>query len=439
MMAASYIPFSFAGSVCLLILLTVRWRVPAFLALLVTSYFAGICFGMPFQKILSLISEGFGSTLGDIGLTIAIGALLGSMMESCGATTIIANGIIRSLGGKFPGIAMALTGYIVSIPIYCDSGFIILDSVRKNFAKKHNVSPIFLSTILGCALYATHTLVPPTPGPLAAIVNFKLVDQIAFILPLSLLFSLLAVFASFCWAEVFRHKVIKLAVKDAPASIPQHSFSFALAMLPIVIPMALITTGGLSSHFSGPEWVTFVGHPVTALLIGLLSCVPLVLASNVRESINTHLQKGLETGGRIVLVVGCGGAFSYILRHSGLADRVTDIPGVMQLGLFFPFLIAALIKTAEGSATVALITASSIVEPLLHSLGLDSTTGRFLALFSCGAGAMAVAHVNDSFFWVIAEFTGMDTATALKSITVATFIQGVTLFAFVQLAGLWVL
>ncbi|MGB1272348.1 MAG: GntP family permease, partial [Endozoicomonas sp.] len=178
------------------------------------------------------------------------------------------------------------------------------------------------------------------------------------------------------------------------------------------------------------QWLAFAGQPVNALLAGLLFCWPLARKSQ-RHRLQASITKGLEAGGKIILVVGCGGAFGFILRNSGLAQLLTEHSGLIHLGLLMPFVMAALIKTAEGSATVALITASVLVEPLLPALGLDSTTGRLLALFACGGGAMTIAHVNDSFFWVIAEFTGMDTATALKSLTVATFCQGITVLVLV--------
>ncbi len=436
MNTAGAIITGFAGSIVLLILLTVRWRCPAFLALLIASYLAGICFGMEPTTIQARITEGFGSTLGDIGLVIAFGAVLGTILEQCGATATIAQGIISALRGRYPGLALAITGYVVSIPIYCDSGFIILDSVRKYLSKLHHVSPVYLSTILGCSLYATHTLVPPTPGPLAAMANLQLGQHIASVLALGLFFSLFAVVAAFCWALVIKPTQIEPLEKPGNTkALPVSQQPFLLAVLPIIVPIMLITMSGLLDKQSSGwvQWLLFAGNPVNALLIGLLCCWPLVQGRQI------NLVKGLEAGGKIVLVVGCGGAFGYILRGSGLSQLLTDIPGLVQWGLLLPFAIAALIKTAEGSATVALITASAMIEPMLPALGLDSTNGRLLALFACGAGAMTVAHVNDSLFWVIAEFTGMDTITALKSLTVATLCQGVSVFIGVELVAMVIL
>ena len=425
----------FILSVGLLIYLTVRWHWPAFLALLMASYAAGWSFGFTPGLITSMVKEGFGNTLGDIGLTIALGALLGCIMEYSGATISIARGVIGLLGGRFPGIAMAITGYIVSIPIYCDSGFIILNSIRKHLSHTHNVSPVFLSTVLGVSLYATHTLVPPTPGPLAAVSNLHLTGALPVVLFTGLVLSILAVSAGFLWALYVQRFQPVCSEQRKVESFAENSVEahFFVALIPILIPMLLITVGGLAGQFQGwgGELLSFLGEPINALLAGLGCCWPIVRKLS-KDNLRKCISKGLEAGGKIALVVGCGGAFGLVLRSSDLANLITTSSGLINLGLCLPFLVAAVIKTAEGSATVALITSSVLIEPLLPALGLDSTMGRVLTLFACGGGAMTIAHVNDSFFWVIAEFTGMDTLTALKSVTVATFFQGMMVLMAVQ-------
>ncbi len=380
--------------------------------------------------------EGFGATIGDIGLTIALGALLGYILEYCGATISIAKGIICILGGRFPGIALAITGYIVSIPIYCDSGFIILNSIRRYLAKTHNVSPVFLSTVLGSALYATHTLVLPTPGPLIAAINFQLTGYLPIVLMLGLVLSLLATVTGFLWALCIRKLVparLESELVEEPLANESSEIPFHKAIAPIMMPMLLISAGGIASHGGSivSQWVGFLGQPVNALLAGLAAALPL-LKYGPEDKLQVCISRGLEAGGKIVLIVGCGGAFGYVLQNSELTELFTTNPGFVNLGLFLPFVMAAIIKTAEGSTTVALITASVLINPLLPALGLDTTTGRLFALFACSAGAMTIAHVNDSYFWIITEFTGMDTATALKSITVATFLQGVVVLMVVQ-------
>ncbi len=426
----------FIFSVGLLIYLTVRWHWPAFLALLMASYAAGLSFGFAPGLITSMVKEGFGNTLGDIGLTIALGALLGCIMEYSGATISIARGVIGLLGGRFPGIALAITGYIVSIPIYCDSGFIILNSIRKHLSHTHNVSPVFLSTVLGVSLYATHTLVPPTPGPLAAVSNLHLAGALPIVLFTGLVFSILAVSAGFLWALYMQRFQPECSEHSRVENFAENSdeIHFFVALIPILMPMLLITVGGLAGQFQGwgGELLSFLGEPINALLAGLGCCWPIIRKLPRDQLRGGGVSKGLEAGGKIALVVGCGGAFGLVLRNSDLANLITTNSGLINLGLCLPFLIAAIIKTAEGSATVALITSSALIEPLLPALGLDSTMGRVLTLFACGGGAMTIAHVNDSFFWVIAEFTGMDTLTALKSVTVATFFQGMVVLMAVQ-------
>ena len=441
MMTCSQILLGFAGSVFLLIFLTVRCRIPAFIALLLACYAAGFGFGLPPEAILTHVTAGFGDTLGAIGLTIALGVFLGVVLQHCGATTTIANGVIVLLKDRYPGLVLAITGYIVSIPIYCESGFIILDSVRRQLASSHKVSPVFLSTVLGCSLYATHTLVPPTPGPLAAIANLNLNSSLSFVIVLGLLFSVVAVFAGYAWSLRFRKTPLGESKNDVINSDSDHqpeNDSFILALLPIAVPILLITAGGFANG-AGWQWLNFVGHPVNALMVGLLCCWPLTRVTHCQVDWHRATRKALETGGRILLIVGSGGAFGYVLRHGGMSEWVVGMSDLSQWGLLFPFLIAAIIKTAEGSATVAMITSSAMVMPLLSVLGLDTEAGRLLVFFACGAGAMTVAHVNDSFLWVISEFTEMDTMTALKSVTVATFFQGVSVFMAVELLALWVL
>ena len=427
----------FAFSVGLLIYLTVRWHWPSFLALLVASYTAGLSFGLSPDQVTSAVMKGFGTTLGDIGLTIALGALLGFILEYCGATISIARGVVSILGGRFPGIALAITGYIVSIPIYCDSGFIILNSMRRYLAKTHHVSPVFLSTVLSTALYATHTLVLPTPGPLIAAINFQLTGYLPIVLMLGLVLSLLAAVTGFVWALCVRNLVparLESEMDGGDLVNESSNMPFLTAITPIMTPMLLITAGGIAGHGDSivSQWIGFFGQPVNALLAGLATTLPL-LKYGLEGKLQVCISKGLEAGGKIVLIVGCGGAFGYVLQNSELTELFTRNPGFINLGLFLPFVMAAIIKTAEGSTTVALITASALANPLLPALGLDTTTGRLFALFACSAGAMTIAHVNDSYFWVITEFTGMDTATALKSITVATFLQGVVVLLAVQL------
>ena len=412
-------------SVGLLIYLTVRWQWPSFLALLVASYTAGFSFGLSPGQVASTVMEGFGTTLGDIGLTIALGALLGSILEYCGATISIARGIICILGGRFPGIALAIAGYAVSIPIYCDSGFIILNSIRRYLAKTHHVSPVFLNTVLGSSLYATHTLVLPTPGPLLAAINFQLTDYLPIVLILGLVLSLLAAATGFIWALCIRNLTpASLDYEKGEENLVNETVDipFLFAITPLVTPMLLISVGGMVGHGGSvvSQWLGFLGQPVNALLAGLATTLPL-LKYGPAEKLQACISKCLEAGGKIVLIVGCGGAFGYVLKNSELTELFTGNPGFVNMGLFLPFVMAAIIKTAEGSTTVALITTSVLVNPLIPALGLDTTIGRVLALFACAGGAMTIAHVNDSYFWVITEFTGMDTATTLKSITVATF------------------
>ncbi|WP_157673643.1 GntP family permease [Endozoicomonas ascidiicola] len=348
------------------------------------------------------------------------------------------------MGGRFPALALAITGYIVSIPIYCDSGFIILNSIRKHLVKTHKASPVFLSTVLGTALYATHTLVPPTPGPLAAAANLQISDHLPLVMLSGMAVSVVAVVVGFLWGlysqryEVKEGQFERKVFPDQPEK--QRQVGFFVSFLPVLAPILLITVSGLVGKGEDGiwQWLVFFGQPANALLVGLACCWPLI-SKSPRDGLEVYMTKGLEAGGKIALIVGCGGAFGLVLRASDFSQLLTSNELLVGFGLFLPFLMGAIIKTSEGMATVALITSSALIEPLLPLLGLDSVTGRMLALLACGGGSMTVAHVNDSFFWVIAEFSGMDTMTALKSITIATFLQGISVLITVQILGWWLL
>jgi GntP family gluconate:H+ symporter len=184
------------------------------------------------------------------------------------------------------------------------------------------------------------------------------------------------------------------------------------------------------------SFIDFIGNPVIALFIGVALAFPLK-PKRIRETHASWVGAGLTQAGVIILITGAGGAFGAILRATGIGDFIGATFADLELGLLLPFIIAAVLKTAQGSSTVAIITTAAIIAPILESFGLDSSMGRALSVLAIGAGSMTVSHINDSYFWVVAQFTELDTATALKSQTISTLIQGLTGIAIVMLMG-WV-
>lgn len=416
--------------VILMIIASSKFNIHPFLSLLLAGITMGFVGGLNSEELINTLMNGFGKTLGSIGIIIAFGTIIGVYLEKSGGSMALANRVIRWVGSKNAALAMNLTGFIVSIPVYCDSGFIILSSLMKAISKKSKIPMVVLGVSLAAGLYATHVFIPPTPGPLAAAAALD--ADIGLVIMLGIVVAIPVALTGFFWAKLIGKK-IKFS-DDKPVhqkvkvqKLPKTTVSFA----PILVPILLIALNSIASYPSHPfgngkvfEMVQFIGNPMIALLTG----VALAFRLKDKNTEDTHTQwvgLGLKQAGVIILITGAGGAFGAILRATGIGDFIGETFSNMELGLLLPFIIAAVLKTAQGSSTVAIITTAAIIAPVLESFGLDSAAGRALAVLSVGAGAMTVSHLNDSFFWVVAQFTEMDTSTALKSQTVATLLQGI--------------
>ncbi len=429
--------------VILMILASSKFNIHPFLSLLAAGIVMGFVGGLSGADISKVLMEGFGKTLGSIGIIIAFGTIIGAYLEKSGGAMTLANWVIKKVGKKNSALAMNLTGFIVSIPVYCDSGFIILSSLMKAISKRSNIPMVILGVSLAAGLYATHVFVPPTPGPLAAAAALD--ADLGMVILLGFVVAIPVAITGMFWAKYIGRnakvtdvELIDKSVKER--QFPKTSTSFA----PLLIPIVLIALSSIAAYPSHPfgqsrlvDFIQFIGHPVIALFIG----VTLAFQLRKKNSKETHSQwvaQGLQQAGVIILITGAGGAFGAILRATGIGDFIGETFSGMELGLLLPFIIAAILKTAQGSSTVAIITTAAIVAPVIESFGLDSSFGRSLAVLSIGAGAMTVSHINDSFFWVVAQFTEMDTKTALKTQTVATLLQGIVGIGIVMGMG-WVL
>jgi len=333
-------------------------------------------------------------------------------------------------GEKRSVLAMNITGFIVSIPVFCDSGFVILSSLNKALSKNARIPLVTLGVSLAAGLYATHVFVPPTPGPLAAAAALE--ADLGLVIILGLLVALPVSLAGFFWAKYIGKKLGK-DIKDI--ALPEKSENLphtAISLAPILVPIVLIALKSISNYPTHPfgqgiiaDIFNFAGNPVIALFAGVFLAFKLK-DKKVKETHFNWVAGGLKEAGIIILITGAGGAFGAILRATGIGDIIGSGFANLQIGILLPFVIAAVLKSAQGSSTVSIITTAAIIAPLLQSFGLESALGKALTVLSIGAGAMTVSHLNDSYFWVVAQFTDMDTATALKSQTVSTLFQGLT-------------
>lgn len=430
-----------------------KWH--PFLVLLLAAYLTAMIYQLPMAEIASTITGGFGNILGYIGLVIVLGTIIGLILERTGAAIVMAETVIKLLGERFPNLTMSIVGAIVSIPVFCDSGFVILNSLKESLAKRLSVSPVSMSVALATGLFATHTFVPPTPGPIAAAGNLGLDTQLGLVIGVGLVVCIVPVLVGCFWSTRFKNEQpeninqVDLDLeaeleKAAQARLDYGQLPSAMAAFaPIIVPILLICFGSIASFPSAPfgegmvaEVCKFLGHPLNALLIGLFLAFLLVKKDNRSDNIQKSIADGLIVSAPILLITGAGGAFGAVLKATPIGDYLGTTLSSLGLGLFMPFIVSAALKTAQGSSTVALVTTSAMVAPMVGQIGLDSDMGRVLCVMAIGAGAMTVSHVNDSFFWVVSQFSKMSVAQAYRAQTAATALQGVSAMAFVWLLSL---
>lgn len=423
-----------AIAIVMIVVLISRFKVHAFLALLLASFFVGIAAGMNPVEVSKTIMKGFGGTAERIGIVIIAGTIIGVFLEKTGAALTMAETVLKVVGEKRPALAMSIIGYITSIPVFCDSGFVILSALNKSLSKKSGVSMAVMATALSTGLYATHTLVPPTPGPIAAANNLH--ADLGTVIFIGLLVAIPVTIAGYLWATKFaRHYEVLAESSVSYEELMEqykHLPSAFSAFTPLLLPILLIALKSVAAFPGQPfgggalkATLDFIGEPMVALLLGMFACIPLVPKLN-EEVMSGWVGTGIKDSAAIIMITAAGGSLGALLAASKIADYLGSSLATLNLGIFLPFLIAAALKTAQGSSTVALITTSAIVYPLLGTLGLASPMGAVLATMSVGCGAMIVSHANDSYFWVVAQFSNMKVDVAYKCQTLGTLVQGLT-------------
>jgi len=422
--------------ICLLI--TILWivvgtswiKIHPFIVLFMAALFLGILLGLPLMESLTLLQRGFGQIIEKIGLLILFGTVIGVSMERSGATLAIAQGILHSLSKLPLPYALSCIGYLVSIPVFCDAAFVILSHLNKTLSQQTKTPLIGLTVALSTGLFAPHVLVPPTPGPLAAAANLEL-ENLILLIVFGAVTALLLVLVGGTYGYFLTKRMPYTELentKEIEGKEMKELPSFFKAILPILVPIILMCFGtivklGTASTSTLFEIFYFITSPTMALGIGMLFAFSQSKKSNTLF-INQTLKKGIEQAAPILIITGMGGALGSIIQTIPLEDYALSLTAFEGLGILIPFLIAALLKTAQGSSTVAIITTSSIVFPLLPLLGLDSEMGKVWAILALGVGSMTVSHANDSYFWIVTQMGGLDVKSAFRSHTVGTLLQG---------------
>ncbi|WP_340619737.1 GntP family permease [Xenorhabdus siamensis] len=427
-----YIPITgLVIAVFTLLFLVLYTRVHTILAMLVATIIAGITGGLGITNTVEVITKGFGSTLGNIGIVIGLGLMMGRILEVSGATEQIAYSLIKWLGKKREEWAMAITGYIISIPIFVDTAFVIIYPIIKTLAKKSKRNLLTLGVALAGGLVITHHLVPPTPGPLGvagifgvdigAMMLVGMILAIPCVIGVTFYAKWLAIkYPEYYFTnedpEYLRKNHQNYMEEKANKSLPNLFFS----LLPIIVPITLILIKAINNILLGTEVITrkekniyfqfidFVGSPIIALSISVLLAIYILMPKIRKEDIIGHLETGLQTAGIILLVTGAGGALGTVLRESGtgelLAQNIAKLP---ITPILIPFIIATLVRLIQGSGTVAMVTAASISVPIISEIpGIN----MLLAAQAATIGAFFFGYFNDSLFWMVNRMMGIKDA-----------------------------
>ena len=391
---------AFVLAIIVMIVAISKFKVHPFLAIMAVSLILAMMAGIPFvdtvkpdgtkvSGIPTVIGAGFSGTFSSIGIVIILGALIGSVLEKTGAALKLADMVIKVVGKKRPELAIELMGWVVSIPVFCDSGFVILNPIRKALVKRTAVSSVAMTVALSAGLYISHVFIPPTPGPIAAANTLGVGDNLLLVMGLGVVCSIFPLIAGLVYAKFIGKRVksadevtdngeVTKTYEELVAEYGKLPNGFN-ALAPILVPIILMALGSISSMagWTGVLDIAcqFLGKPIIALAVGTIFGV-IQLAT---------------------------------------AHKMSDFYNITNETL----------KTAQGSSTVAITTTAGIIAPLLGALGLASPVKTVLCVMAIGAGAMTVSHANDSYFWVVTNFGDMDPEQGYKTQTVCTLIMGI--------------
>jgi Gnt-I system low-affinity gluconate transporter len=435
------------AGIFLLLFLVIKTKLHAFVALLLVSLIVGIAAGMPLGEVVTSIQNGMGGTLGFVAVVVGLGAMFGRMLEVSGGAERLAQTLINKFGEDKAQWSLGITGFLVAIPVFFDVGFIILVPIVYGLARKTGKSLLYYGIPLLAGLAVTHSFIPPTPGPIAV------ADLIGADLGWVILFGTLAgipsmiiagpLFAKFISKKI--HAVVPDYMQVEEIEYDKELPSFGLIASLISIPLVLILLNTLSGVLLDEgnavrSVLTFLGHPFVALTIATLLTFVLLGTKRgyTRQEVQEIATKALEPAGIIILVTGAGGVFKQVLIDSG----VGEVLGEMMAGSSLPpialaFLIAMVVRVAQGSATVSMVTAAGLMSPLISTLGLEGPV-LGLMVISIAAGATVFSHVNDSGFWLVNRYFGLDVKDTLKSWTMMETLIGFVGFAVVFIIGMFI-
>ena len=433
-------------SVIVMVIAISKFHLHPFIVLTVIAMAVGLIWGIDPEEVVNTVKSGFGSIMTSIGIVILCGTIIGTILEKTGAALTMANFILKIVGKKNSVLAMGAMGYVTGIPVFCDSGFVVLSPISRALAEQSHISLAVMGTALSGGLYATHCLVPPTPGPIA--MAGTLSADLGLTILVGLLVSIPAVIVSILYALKISSKVQIPANSEYTLEELQEKYGklpgIVHSISPILLPIILIAIASIAAFPSHPfgqgtvyKAIVFIGNPVVALVLGVFLAMTLIPACEKKNTLE-WVTKGVTDSAGILAITGAGGAFGAILKLLPIADATT---GLLQsgLGVLIPFIIAMILKLAMGASTVAMITTAGMMAPLMETMGYVSPIARVLVVLAIGAGSMVASHANDSYFWVVSQFSDMSTEQAYKCQTGMTAVMGITIIAILYLLSIFLI
>lgn len=452
---------AFVVAIVVMIAAISKFKIHPFLSIMAVSLILGLAAGIPLanvteqdgsvtQGIANVIGAGFSGTFTSIGIVIILGALIGSILEATGAAFKLADMVIHLVGKRRPELAMLLMGWVVSIPVFCDSGFVILNPIRKALVKRTMASSVAMTVSLSAGLYISHVFIPPTPGPIAAASTLGIGSNLLLVMGMGALASIAPLIAGYFFAKYIGRNVrsgdeadnseVTKTYEELVAEYGKLPGGF-IALAPIIVPILLMALGSIAAmaHWTGfiYDLSVFLGTPIIALAVGTLFGILQMAQAGRMDQFYNVTNETLKTVGPILFITAAGGVLGKVISSTSLVTYITSNAGILQsIGIFFPFILAAILKSAQGSSTVAITTTAGILAPLMGVLGLESPVRAALAVMAIGAGAMTVSHANDSYFWVVTNFGAMQPEQGYKTQTICTLVLGISGIIWIFLLSL---
>ncbi|MGF3056723.1 GntP family permease [Microbacterium sp. YY-01] len=435
-----------AGAIALILLLIIKFKVHAFITLVLVSLLTAFVAGIPTSAIAGEMVGGFGGTLGSVALLVALGAMLGRIVEYSGGARILAERFVEAFGEKRAPFALGIASLILGFPMFFDAGLIMMLPIIFAIARRVSKNNVLLFGIPAAAAFSVmHVFLPPHPGPVTAIEAFNANIGVVMLVGLIIVFPVWYV-SGYLWGKFVaaRHSLVVPALfgdidEDQPSNPPKVSTVILLLLLPMVLIFlntGLSTLGSMGTIDVTQTWaqvLILLGNSPIALLITVI--VATIVLGWRRGENGTALEKVIDSAlgpiASVVLITGAGGMFGAVLRASGIGDALADTLSDLGMPVIVAaYLIAVILRLAQGSATVALVTAAGLVAPAVMA-GDFSVLQVAAITLATAAGSVFAGHVNDSGFWLVGRLMGMDVKTTLKTWTIQQTIESLLAFALV--------